>query len=202
MWGRWIIHPVLTVTPCLHNTELLFECISSNTQFTHFDNAHISLCACDALCPDASAFSWRRTRPSRCFKACIDLADFPQHLLPSCPCLLPVCSVSQTLSVLPPPAVWRTVITDAACHPRRSDRQPWDENTGCEIAAWDIYISLPGCLPASDTSESGRVAACDIKNISHRAGGVALEQLTILILKTNQMRRADKTFFFCCVAWN
>lgn len=78
--------------------------------------------------------------------------------------------------------------------PCRSDRQPWDENTGCEIAAWDIYISLPGCLHASDTFKSGRVAVYDIKNISHKAGGVALQQLTILILKQTKWEEHIKLF--------
>lgn len=194
-WGQWIIHSVLTVTLCLHNAELLFKCISSSTQFTHFDNAHVSLCVCDALHLHVSAFHWWQARPSQCFKACIYLADFPQHLLPSCPCLLPPCSVSQTLcQCFHPPAVWRTVIIEAACHPCRSDRQPWDENTGCEIAAWDIYISLPGCLHASDTFKSGRVAVYDIKNISHKAGAVALQQLTILILKQTKWEEHIKLF--------
>lgn len=104
-WGQRIIHSVLNVTLCLHNAELLFKCISSSTQFTHFDNAHVSLCVCDALHLHVSAFHWWQARPSQCFKACIYLADFPQHLLPSCPCLLPPCSVSQTLCQCfhPPP---------------------------------------------------------------------------------------------------
>lgn len=95
-WGRWIIHPVQTVTLCLHNTELLFGCISSNTEFTHFDNAHISLRSTTG----SFNLALMANSPESVFRClCLFWLIFPaltQHLLPSCPCLFPPCYVSWT----------------------------------------------------------------------------------------------------------
>lgn len=81
-----------------------FICISTNTEFTHFDHTCISLHVCDAL---PLQLSTSMTVSSQSVFQCLCLfwllfffisPAFPQHLLPSCPCLLPLCSVSWTLS--------------------------------------------------------------------------------------------------------
>ncbi len=73
------------------------------TQSSHtWPHTHFTTCLCDAL--TSASFNLALMADSshsvsqRLCLFCLIFPVFPQHLLPSCPCLLPLCSVSRTLS--------------------------------------------------------------------------------------------------------
>lgn len=97
-WRSWSEDTELfiqsSVTLSLHNTDILSTCISSNTEFTHFDHVDISLhvgvmlylcifqpCVVGRLVP---------VSVSMAVFILMIFPVFPQHLLPFCPFLLSV----------------------------------------------------------------------------------------------------------------
>ena len=143
-WGHWIIHPV---TLWLHNTELLFTCISSKTEFTHFDHAHISLHVCVMLCHHHHRISSQPLFQCLCFI----FAWFSGPILSTCYSLglvFSLCSVSRTpVSKLTPPAVWRILVIDAVL----PLLQKWQAAAGWEHGVWKLVrgISTSHYLVAS-----------------------------------------------------
>lgn len=120
-----------------------------------------------------STLRWWQSLPSQCCYACVYFSWSFQSFLAACYPLALVfllcVYVMDSVTMFPPLPVWEIVVIDAACRYSRSDRQPLEENTGFENGAWDFYISLPGCLHASDTSKSGWVTVYTKGCINHRA---------------------------------
>ena len=185
-WGHWIIHPV---TLWLHNTELLFTCISSKTEFTHFDHAHISLHVCVMLCHHHHRISSQPLFQCLCFifawfssrsSALVTLLalSFPSVL----------CHGPLSLSLHLPLFEGYSLLMQC-CHCSRSDKQLLDENMGFEnwcVGYLHLITWLLLCIRHIKVWKSYSLQ--HIKNISHKAGDVAstvfhveLQQLTLLI---------------------
>lgn len=177
--GHWIIHPALSVTLCLHNTEPLLTSISTSTEFTHTSlrlPQHLSTLIA--------------SHPSRCFNTCVYFGWFPRHVT-----LLPLSSPSVfcvTDSMFPPPTVWAKVVTDAACHCCRSDRRVWKRCVGyLHLITWlPLHLTRPN-LGALRSAAHHVVTkqGCDFKSA----------ETNNITAKTRQMRQEAKT---CTTKWH
>lgn len=111
-----------------------------------------------------STSRWRLSRPSLCFDACVYVGWYFQCFL--CACYPP--DLVFTLCVLCHGLCLRVSITRCLrdgrywCGvPSLQKRQTGSHGMRTRglklVRGWDVYISLPGCLHASDTSKSERV---------------------------------------------